>query len=201
MLYCELTGLCIRNGSMAYYPEKIGRKDMIQSLIEKWITQNSMEIEKKFLVKELPDLSKYPKKEISQAYISVRPVIRVRRSDEKRILTIKSGGLMQREEFELFLSEEEYENLLEKAEGLVIEKTRYLIPEKDGLTIELDVFHGVLDGLIMAEVEFPSPEAAGSYIPADFFGREVTDDPAYQNSSMTKMNPAEIAGLIAKSLS
>ena len=38
-----------------------------------------MEIERKFLVKYLPEgLENYPHSEISQAYISTRPVIRIR---------------------------------------------------------------------------------------------------------------------------
>lgn len=47
---------------------------------------------------------------------------------------------MAREEYNLPLTQEAYEHLKPKADGLVISKTRYLIPEKDGLTIELDVF-------------------------------------------------------------
>ncbi len=158
-----------------------------------------MEIERKFLVKTLPPLEGLTRKEISQAYISTRPVIRIRRSNEKRILTIKSAGLLQREEYEMLLTTEEYDNLLRKAEGHVIEKTRYLIPEKDGLTIELDVFHGILDGLVLAEVEFPSKEAAESYTPSGFLGRDVTENPSYQNACMTRMSPDEIRELIAGS--
>ena len=47
---------------------------------------------------------------------------------------------MVREEYNLPLTKESYEHLLEKADGTVITKTRYRIPEKNGLTIELDVF-------------------------------------------------------------
>ena len=46
---------------------------------------------------------------------------------------------MAREEYNLPLTQEAYEHLKPKSDGLVISKTRYLIPEKNGLTIELDV--------------------------------------------------------------
>ena len=156
-----------------------------------------MEIERKYLVKYLPeDLESYPHSLISQAYISTSPVIRIRRNGERFILTVKSSGLISREEYELLLTEEEYESLKKKAEGNVIEKTRYKIPEKDGLTIELDIFHGIFDGLIYAEVEFPDMETAEQYTAPDFFGREVTGDGFYQNSSLSRMSEEDISRLL-----
>ena len=156
-----------------------------------------MEIERKYLVKYLPeDLESYPHSLISQAYISTSPVIRIRRNGERFILTVKSSGLISREEYELLLTEEEYESLKKKAEGNVIEKTRYKIPEKDGLTIELDIFHGIFDGLIYAEVEFPDMETAEQYTAPDFFGREVTGDGFYQNSSLSRMSEEDILRLL-----
>ena len=44
---------------------------------------------------------------------------------------------MTREEYNLPLTKESYEHMRPKADGILISKTRYLIPEKDGLTIEL----------------------------------------------------------------
>ena len=159
-----------------------------------------MEIERKFLVKYLPEgLENYPHSEISQAYISTRPVIRIRQKGDRYILTVKSQGLLSREEFEMDLSREEYANLAAKAEGNGITKTRYKIPEKDNLTIELDIFHGIFDGLIFAEVEFPDEEAARAYTPPLFFGRDVTEAGTFQNSSLSAMDPADIDELIRAS--
>lgn len=150
-----------------------------------------MEIERKFLIDSLPDgLSKYPVWLFEQAYLCRQPVVRVRREErgeEKEFfLTYKSKGLMVREEYNLPLDEESYLHLKAKADGGVITKRRYRIPEKDALTIELDVFEGGLTGLIMAEVEFPDEEAARAYCAPDWFGKEVTDNPAYHNSNLSK---------------
>ena len=93
---------------------------------------------------------------------------------------------MAREEYNLPLTQEAYEHLKSKADGLVISKTRYLIPEKNGLTIELDVFHEDYEGLLLAEVEFPSEEAANSYTPPACFGRDVTFSSDYHNSTLSK---------------
>ena len=86
-----------------------------------------------------------------------------------------------REEYNLPLTKESYEHLLEKADGTVITKTRYRIPEKNGLTIELDVFHGRYGGLLLAEVEFATEEEANSYCPPEWFGEDVTMFPQNVN--------------------
>ena len=94
---------------------------------------------------------------------------------------------MIREEYNLPLTAESYAHLLSKADGIVLTKKRYLIPlgqaeAEAGLTIELDVFEGAYEGLILAEVEFSSEEAALSFVPPSWFGREVTFTGEYQNS-------------------
>ena len=148
-----------------------------------------MEIERKFLIKRenLPEnLEQYPSKVIEQGYLCTEPVVRIRKSNDNYYLTYKSKGLLSREEYNLPLTQESYEHLKPKADGIVISKTRYLIPEKDGLTIELDVFHEDYDGLLLAEVEFESEEQANTYIPPEWFGEDVTYSSAYHNSTLSK---------------
>ena len=95
---------------------------------------------------------------------------------------------MAREEYNLPLNAQSYAHLLAKADGLVLTKKRYLIPAKDAgipaspLTIELDVFEGAYQGLVLAEVEFSSKEEADRFVPPTWFGREVTFTGEYQNS-------------------
>ena len=148
-----------------------------------------MEIERKFLVKRLPeDLDRWPKTHLEQAYLSTEPVIRVRRSDDAYTLTCKGAGLLAREEFELPLTEERYRRLLAKAEGTPIAKDRWRIPF-GGYTIELDVFEPPFAPLMEAEVEFPSEAEAAAFQPPDWFGEEVTCDPAYTNAALSRRTP------------
>ena len=134
-----------------------------------------MEIERKFLIPVLPEkLETYPHRRIEQAYLCTEPVVRIRRQDEDYILTYKSAGMMARKEYNLPLTKEAYEHLKEKADGIVLSKTRYLLPLPDGLTIELDVFDGTYEGLWLAEVEFESIEQAESFVPPVWFGEDVT---------------------------
>lgn len=136
-----------------------------------------MEIERKFLIKRenLPEnLEQYPSKVIEQGYLCTEPVVRIRKSNDNYYLTYKSKGLLAREEYNLPLTKEAYEHLKPKADGIVISKVRYVIPEKDGLSIELDVFKAPYEGLLLAEVEFPTEEAAHAYQPPKWFGEDVT---------------------------
>lgn len=149
-----------------------------------------MEIEKKFLIKEMPkNLEAYDFHMIEQGYLSTNPVVRVRRQDEEYYLTYKGSGMLAREEYNLPLTKESYEHLIKKADGNVISKKRYLIPiEGTKLTIEMDVFAKPFAPLIMAEVEFDSIEEANVFNPPGWFGEEVTEDRRYHNSNMSKMN-------------
>lgn len=145
-----------------------------------------MEIERKFLIKRLPeDLDSYPYHLIEQAYLCTEPVIRVRKEDNNYYMTYKSGGSMVREEYNLPLNKEAYESLKAKADGNLIGKKRVLIPY-GAHTIELDLFEAPFAPLILAEVEFSSVEEADAFIPPDWFSEDVTYCAEYHNSTMSR---------------
>ena len=145
-----------------------------------------MEIERKFLVKELPDnLDTYDSVLIEQAYLCTDPVIRIRKEDDSFYLTCTGDGMLAREETNLPMEEKTYRHLLTKAEGTILTKRRYRIPLSSELTVELDLFRGEWEGLVIAEVEFPDLDAAHCFTPPSWFGEEVTYDPRYHNSWMS----------------
>lgn len=145
-----------------------------------------MEIERKYLIKEgaFP-FRDYPHKDYEQGYLSTNPVVRVRREGDAYVLTYKGGGMMAREEANLPLTKESFEHLIKKADGNIIRKTRYFIPLGD-LTVELDEFKEPFAPLLMAEVEFPTIEAANSFTPPEWFGEDVTLNKEYHNSNMSQ---------------
>lgn len=148
-----------------------------------------MEIERKFLVNQLPDkLNQYQSLLIEQGYLCTDPVVRIRQQDNDYYLTYKSKGFLSREEYNLPLTKESYLHLREKADGYIISKTRYLIPLGLSLKIELDIFHGIHEPLILAEVEFSSEEEAKSFSPPDWLGEDVTYCSKYHNSTLSKIN-------------
>ena len=148
-----------------------------------------MEIERKYLINTPPsDYTSYPSKEIEQGYICTNPVIRIRRSNNRYVLTVKGEGLMVREEHELPLTEETFLHLKTKVDGNFIKKTRYLIPYNEKLTIELDIFHGKLAPLILAEIEFDSIEQANAFVPPAWFGEDVTNSNKYHNNNLSQLS-------------
>ncbi len=144
-----------------------------------------MEIERKFTIKELPDLSGYSFHIMEQGYLNTDPVVRVRKEDDTYYLTYKGKGLLAREEYNLPLTKEAYYHLVEKSDGIIIRKRRYLIPYET-YTIELDVFEEPYENLMIAEVEFDSEEEAGIFQPPVWFDEDVTLERRYHNSNLSK---------------
>lgn len=147
-----------------------------------------MEIERKFTIKQLPpNLKDYSFHQIEQAYLNTNPVVRIRKQGEEYYLTYKGKGFLAREEYNLPLNKESYYHLREKSDDTIISKRRYLIPiAASNLTIELDIFDAPFAPLIIAEVEFPTEEEAAAFLPPEWFGEDVTYDPAYHNSNLSK---------------
>jgi adenylate cyclase len=152
--------------------------------------RSGIEIERKFLVAEPPaDLGRWPSTALEQGYLAItddRPEVRIRRADGQAWLTVKSGGGRVRVEEEIVIDAERFERLWPLTEGLRIEKRRYEIDASDGLVIELDVYTGHLDGLVVAEVEFDSEEAAEAFAPPGWLGEDVTEDLRYKNQRLAR---------------
>ena len=162
----------------------------------------NMEIERKFLIKEMPDLEKYTFKELEQGYLNTYPTVRVRREDDEYYLTYKSKSKddIAREEYNLPLTKEAYEHLIKKADGNIISKRRYLVPAGKGedgreLIAEIDVFAPPFAPLILAEVEFSSVEEAGAFVKPPWLGEDVSSDRRYYNSYLSTVDPKCIIDL------
>ncbi len=160
-----------------------------------------MEIERKFLPARLPEnLESYPHSELEQGYlVSGGATVRIRRDGERYILTIKkkpAGDVAKSKkyianlEFEEEIPQDLYDRLMKYVEDGTVRKTRYRIPYGK-YTVELDIFHGKLEGLAMAEIEFPTVEEASLRELPDWFGREVTDDPRFRNSHLVRLESTE----------
>lgn len=149
------------------------------------LLETIMEIERKFLVSELPpNLDSYPKTSIKQWYITSKPAVRLRDRDGTYTFTAKSKGHLVRQEFEMVLTKEEFDNLFTKVSTHAIDKVRYEIDLGNELTAELDIFAGNHEGLYLVEVEFTSEEAAHAFVPPAWFGEDVTQDAQYKNNNL-----------------
>ncbi|HEY6636202.1 MAG TPA: CYTH domain-containing protein [Solirubrobacterales bacterium] len=149
-----------------------------------------MEVERKFLVPEQPDLAGTDSNEIEQGYLAVgaEGEVRLRRRGEALLLTAKRGAGMSRDEAEVELDRESFESLWPLTEGRRLHKRRHVIPHGD-LKVEVDVYEGGLEGLVVAEIEFDSEEQARSFEPPGWFGEEVTGDERYLNETLATRGP------------
>lgn len=144
----------------------------------------TIEIERKFLVSG--DFSPYviKKEKIVQAYLVTgkERTVRIRIKGEKAFLTIKGAANshgFSRLEFEYPIPLKDAHAMLEMAQPGRIEKERNYIPYGDHV-YEVDVFYGVHEGLVIAELELQSEEEA--FEKPDWLGMEVTGDERYYNA-------------------
>jgi CYTH domain-containing protein len=142
------------------------------------------EIERKFLVRTLPEnLTGFPSTEISQGYLVSTDdglQVRLRKKREQYSLTYKRGLGNVREEREVALTAEQFSTLWPATEGKRLIKTRSEIPCGDRV-VEIDIYGGKHEGLVVAEVEFDDEESAINFQPPDWLGDDVTGDPRYSN--------------------
>ncbi len=147
-----------------------------------------IEIERKYLVTSLAFKDEaHIHNEIAQGYLTSNPerTVRIRIKGAKGYITIKGVGNesgTSRMEWEKEIPVDEAKSLLQLCEKGVIEKTRYEV--KSGHhTIEIDVFHGDNDGLIMAEIELQNEDEAIKK--PNWLGTEVTGDKRYYNAYLS----------------
>jgi adenylate cyclase len=152
----------------------------------------NIEIEKKFLVKGDFKKDAFKATRITQGYLSSVPerTVRVRVKGDKGFITIKGIGNASgaaRFEWEKEIPVEEVKALLDICEPGVIDKTRYLVKNADGVhTWEVDEFYGENEGLTLAEIELTGEDE--EFDKPSWLGEEVTGDAKYYNSMLMK-NP------------
>ncbi|MCF8259466.1 MAG: hypothetical protein K9J12_01715 [Melioribacteraceae bacterium] len=142
------------------------------------------EIEKKFLIKYLPENFDLAKKFcIRQGYVAIEDgkfEVRIREKSGKFYQTVKSMNNLNRIEIEFEIRNEDFEKLWEITEGRRIYKTRSELFDSK-VKIEIDIYEGELNGLQIAEVEFNSILDSENFVPPVYFGKEVTNDKRYKN--------------------
>ena len=151
-----------------------------------------MEIERKFLVSDLPNnMSIIDVTLIEQAYINEAPETRVRKSfnsgQSMYSLTIKIPEGGYRMEVDVPINSEHYKQLSDYSTNKIIKnRLKYLIDLKFNLYAYLDMYMGDLYGLKTIEVEFKNEAQASSFTPPAWFGEEVTHDDRYKNVNLNK---------------
>ncbi len=154
------------------------------------------EIERKFLVKKLPfDPKNHPFVPIEQGYLALEPEgheVRLRRKGSLYFLTVKSQGNLVREEYEVELTKVQFETLWPGTVARRLQKKRYLFE-----LFEIDVYQGIFEGLLVAEIEFAGEEQARSFQLPPWLGKELTHINFVKNRNLLQF---ESWGAIQKEL-
>ncbi|MFN7160945.1 MAG: hypothetical protein ACK4NC_05060 [Candidatus Gracilibacteria bacterium] len=132
------------------------------------------EIERKFLVATLPDLSHLHSIEYERYFLYTSSVseIRIQRKGEIYELERKiSQEAFTDEKYKVPLSKDEFEALkVLCAKGL--SRTSYIIENIPGASLK--IYNMTYEGLIRAEMEFATKEEAELFVPPEWFGKEIT---------------------------
>lgn len=149
-----------------------------------------MEIERKFLIDSFPrGLRELKRVEMMQGYLTINPVVRIRSrraadGETDYILCIKGEGTLVRTEVETPLTKQQFEELAQMLPKSFIHKEHRTYALENGLVLECNVVDPGKEGCFMyAEVEFPTVEAANSFVPPSFLGRELTGVPGSSMSA------------------
>jgi len=151
-----------------------------------------MEIERKWLVdkKELENLvvAAFHQERIEQYYLNGPNdewVIRLRKANNEHFLTLKNKGLLSREEIEVKISKQTFDDNIRLAKTKLT-KTRHLIEINPKILgcYEIDVYDDY--EFITCEVEFDTEEEANSFVAPDWCIQDVTQDPTYKNVNLAR---------------
>lgn len=127
--------------------------------------------------------------EIRQCYLSDKPeaTVRLRVKGDRAFITVKgltSGAV--RDEWEYPIPVADACDMAGRlAGGWSIDKTRFIV-EYEGRVWEVDEFHGRHEGLVVAEIELPTSDTP--FCKPPFIGPEVTGDPRYYNSVLSRQS-------------
>lgn len=154
------------------------------------------EIERKFFVKEMPDLSGIEPLHYERYFLSRANGVeeRISKVNEKFVYEKKAEiSSLERSREKKEISEQEFNQLKDKASEAII-RDRYNISSNPEVAIQ--IYHGRFEGLTRAEIEFKSEEEAKSFVPLSWMGKEMTGLPIARDSKLLDLTNEEFQGYL-----
>lgn len=156
------------------------------------------EIERKFFVKELPDLSKSKPLHYERYYLENNNSreIRISKVNETYVYEEKLEiSKLERTTSKRKISKTEFNKLKQQASQSLIRDSYQLSNNPD---ISIKIYNGRFEGLIRAEVEFNFEEDAISFVPLKWMGEEMTDLPIARDGKLIELTDQEFKKYIGK---
>ena len=154
------------------------------------------EIERKFLVKKKPDLSKEESINYERYFLKIESDFeeRIQKKGDKyeKERKFKTSDLSRKTEKQE-ISKEDFD-VLKKTTSQSIIRDSYKISDNPNTTIK--IYHGDYEGLVRAEVEFFSEEEAKKFQPYDWMGNEITDTPLGKDAKLIQLNKKKFKNLL-----
>ena len=154
------------------------------------------EIERKFFVKDMPDVSELTKTSLERHFLYNAGGIELRIQTDGTRFTLQrktSVSDTERATEQIELSRSEFDTLKTLAPTSISRDSYHLA---DNPKTDLRLYHGAFEGLVRAEFEFERPEELASFQPPDWVGKEMTGSPLSRDSWLIKLNPVEFSALL-----
>jgi adenylate cyclase len=149
------------------------------------------EIERKFFVKNMPDLSGIIPISYERYFLKRESgeEIRISKIGESYVYEEKSEvSSLERTREKREISKEEFEELKKNSSEAII-REKYVISSDPNIAIQ--IYHGKFEGLIRAEVEFDSEEEAKMFSSLPWMGEEMTGLPIARDAKLLDLTDLE----------
>ena len=149
------------------------------------------EIERKFFVREMPDLSGIEPLHYERYFLKREDGVeeRISKVNDKYVYERKTEvSTLERSREKKEPSEQEFNQLKEKASEAII-REQYTISSNPDIAIQ--IYHGRFEGLVRAEVEFETEKEAKSFIPLPCMDKEMTGLPIARDSKLLDLSAEE----------
>lgn len=157
----------------------------------------SLEIERKFFPKHLPDLTDMPKVSYERYFLYNADGIEIRiqkKGDgyefERKVLV----SPLSREQIKFAITKAEFLSLKTYAIAAIF-RDRYTIPHNPEITV--NIYHGRFAGLVRVEVEFENEQDAKRFKVHDWLGAEITHTQLVRDALLVNLSDKEFKKLLA----
>ena len=158
--------------------------------------QGTTEIERKFLIRSLPDLSLLPKIEYERYFLFISESIEMRIQKKGNVYEFERKEVrdnLSRIGNTIQISPDEFAALKKSTIGEIIRESYTYANNPD---ISIKIYHGKFEGLQRVEVEFKTIEEAKDFQPMPWFGREITDTKLAQDKKLLQLEEGEFGSLL-----